>query len=188
MFAFDWKRAAIMTASGGFFAWAGASVAPPSHSLASPPAPPRVETPTAAKRAAVPAAAAIEPLLNARIPHLHDWTTPAVEPVEPGRDAFAFKRIAPPRPAAPLHTAPPSSSPPAWSAAARPAPTLRFVGVADDFGSNEAAMAIITGGGQLFLVRAGDAVTDRYRVAAVSAFSVELEDVRLGTTLRLTLR
>ena len=185
MFGFDWKRAAIMTASGGFFAWAGTSVAPPSHPAAF--ATPRVETRTAGKRADVPAAAPVAPL-NARIPHVHDWTTTAVAPVHPGRDAFAFKRAVPQSLSPPLRTAPPLPSPPAWSAAARPAPTLRFVGVADDFGSNQAAMAIITGGGQLFLVRAGDAVTDRYRVAAVSAASVELEDVRLGSKLQLTLR
>ena len=39
------------------------------------------------------------------------------------------------------------------------------------------ALAFISGGGQLFMVKEGDTVTPRYRVAKISADVVELTDV-----------
>jgi hypothetical protein len=65
------------------------------------------------------------------------------------------------------------------------APVLNLEGVADD--GEGGLTAIIAGDGRLFLVRAGDLVTPRYRVKQVSAGAVDLEDLTGGPIMRLEL-
>jgi hypothetical protein len=48
--------------------------------------------------------------------------------------------------------------------------------------------AIISGFGDIFLVKEGDSVTLRYRVAKISPDAVELTDLTDNTPLRLALR
>ncbi len=48
--------------------------------------------------------------------------------------------------------------------------------------------AIVSAPGQLFLVKEGQNVTLRYRVAKISADVVELTDLGNGATLRLALK
>ena len=48
--------------------------------------------------------------------------------------------------------------------------------------------AVISGLGQLFFAKAGDPVTARYTVSAITTDAVELRDVTTGETLRLALQ
>jgi hypothetical protein len=48
--------------------------------------------------------------------------------------------------------------------------------------------AIISGGGQLFLVKEGEAFADRYRVVRIGAEAVELHDEADDALIRLGLR
>jgi hypothetical protein len=71
-------------------------------------------------------------------------------------------------------------------------PTLTLAGIAEDPGpEGTVRTAIISGSGQLFLAKQGDAVADRgstYRVEQIFEQSVELTDLNGGATLRLTLK
>jgi hypothetical protein len=77
-----------------------------------------------------------------------------------------------------------------------PQPALKLVGIAEDTSaaSDDAdnkklvRTAIISGEGQLFLVKEGESVTTRYRVAKISADVVELTDLGIGATRRLALK
>ena len=48
--------------------------------------------------------------------------------------------------------------------------------------------AIVSAPGQLFIVKEGEAVTMRYKVAKISSTVVELTDVVDGSALRLALK
>jgi hypothetical protein len=68
-------------------------------------------------------------------------------------------------------------------------PVFTLVGLAEDAGvDGPIRTAIISGAGDLFLVKEGEAVTSQYRVVKITADVVELGDVTDGTTLRLALR
>jgi hypothetical protein len=69
-----------------------------------------------------------------------------------------------------------------------PAP-LKLSGIAEDeMPDGVVRTAIISGLGQLFLVKEGDSFADRYRVLRVSSDVVELTDLVDGNVLRLALR
>ena len=95
---------------------------------------------------------------------------------QPGRNLFAFRVArgraagADRRAAAPaLVEAPPLPPPP---------PPLKLAGIAEDAGADgPVRTAIISGDGQLFMVKEGESVTPRYRVAKISADVVELIDL-----------
>ena len=53
---------------------------------------------------------------------------------------------------------------------------------------SSAVTAIVSGAGQLFLVKEGENLTLRYRVIKISADVVELQDLGDKTTLRLALK
>jgi hypothetical protein len=66
---------------------------------------------------------------------------------------------------------------------------LKLEGLAEDHGDQGAVRtAIISGFGDIFLVKEGESVTLRYRVAKISADAVELTDLTDNTPLRLALR
>ena len=68
------------------------------------------------------------------------------------------------------------------------APALTLIGLAEDEGpEGTIRTAIISGAGDLFIVKEGEAVTRRFRVSRISADVVELADSD-GTFLRLTLK
>ena len=48
--------------------------------------------------------------------------------------------------------------------------------------------AIVSGFGDIFLVKAGETVASRYRVVSVASDGVELVDETDGSTLRLSLK
>ena len=126
--------------------------------------------------------------LASEIDRLHERLAPSATPRTPGRNLFAF------------HTAAPRQAPPPIAPPPRPAlseaivapiamPPLKLSGIAEDAGPDgPVRIAFISGGGQLFMVKEGEAVTDRYRVARISADVVELTDSIDNTTRRLALR
>ena len=66
---------------------------------------------------------------------------------------------------------------------------LKLEGLAEDHGDQgPVRTAIISGFGDIFLVKEGDSVTLRYRVAKISADAVDLTDLTDDTPLRLALR
>ena len=73
-----------------------------------------------------------------------------------------------------------------------PAPTpprLALVGLAEDVtDSGPVRTAIVSGFGDIFLVKAGETVASRYRVVSVASDGVELVDETDGSTLRLSLK
>ncbi|HVC20784.1 MAG TPA: hypothetical protein VNE16_11945 [Vicinamibacterales bacterium] len=70
-----------------------------------------------------------------------------------------------------------------------PAPSFELEGIATNRQAGRPVLtAIISGDGQLFLVKIGDQVTSRYRVAGLSAGEVVLDDSTGGPPLHLRLR
>jgi hypothetical protein len=126
--------------------------------------------------------------LALEIERLHERLAPGVTPRSPSRNLFAFHAAARPLP-------PPAATPrPALTeSASKPAPIalppLKLSGVAEDPGADgPVRIAFISGGGQLFMVKEGETVTPRYRVAKISADVVELTDVVDNSVRRLALR
>jgi len=124
--------------------------------------------------------------LAAEIARLHERLRPEAAPRQPGRNLFAFTaRIA--SPAAPA--AHPTLSEAVVQVPIAAPPPFKLIGVAEDPGpEGPVRTAIVAAPGQMFLVREGDTVTERFRVARISADVVELTDTIDGSTLRLALR
>jgi hypothetical protein len=121
---------------------------------------------------------------------LHDWSPKALAHGRPDRDIFTFTRPAP-KPAA---VQPPAAGLLAAAGAGQPPPIALFklIGVAEDSspdGRGEPTRtAIISGQGQLYLVKEGETVAFIYRVGRMSADGVELLDTTGGPALRLFLK
>ena len=70
-----------------------------------------------------------------------------------------------------------------------PLPPLKLAGIAEDAGPDgPVRIAIVSGEGQLFMVKEGETVTPRYRVTKISADVIELTDVVDNSVRRLALR
>lgn len=123
--------------------------------------------------------------LASEIARLRERLRPTNGPRQPARNLFQF---GPGRVAREDAIAPPS--PAIADAPMRPAAApLKLVGMAEDTGADGTVRtAIISGFGDLFLVKEGESVTPRFRVVAISDRAVELMDLEGGTTLRLALR
>jgi hypothetical protein len=121
------------------------------------------------------------------IARLHERLRPTTTPSQPGRNLFTFR-------ARPVHATAPVAPPPAAAIVEAPVaraalPTLKLAGIAEDAGAEGPdRTAIISGDGQLFMVKEGDAVTLRYRVAKISVDVVELTDLTDNSIRRLALR
>jgi hypothetical protein len=125
--------------------------------------------------------------LAIEIERLHERLAPTVAPSAPGRNLFTFRAVVA-RPVAPVPDAP---RPALTDLAALPitVPPLKLSGIAEDEGADgPVRIAFISGEGQLFMVKEGDTVTPRYRVAKISADVVELTDVIDNSIRRLALR
>jgi hypothetical protein len=127
--------------------------------------------------------------LAIEIERLHERLAPTA-PLVPSRNLFSF-RAQPVRPVAP----PPSQAPRAalTESPARMAPIgmppLKLSGIAEDPGADAPIrIAFISGEGQLFMVKEGETVTPRYRVAKITEDVVELTDVIDNSVRRLALR
>jgi hypothetical protein len=122
--------------------------------------------------------------LTTEIERLHERLRPSATPRQPGRNLFVFHaapaRVDPPRPA--LSEALPLVAAPAQ-------PSVKLIGLGEDAGPDgPVRTAFISSEGQLFVVKEGENVTARYRVAKISADVVELVDLTDTTVRRLTLR
>jgi hypothetical protein len=127
--------------------------------------------------------------LAAEIARLHERLRPTTSPQQPGRNLFEFSatranRSVPAAPAVPAAEIKAQSVP-----ATAPPPLFKLIGIAEDVGADgPSRTAIISGLGELYLVKQGDGVTLRYRVAQVSDTDVELRDVNDGATVELHLK
>jgi len=120
--------------------------------------------------------------LAAEITRLHTRLHPTTEPDQPARNLFEFGSRAA-REAAALPA--PSVPEPAAAPVVPPAPPLTLVGMAEDGGVRT---AIISGQGQLFLVKEGERVADRYDVGRIDPAGVDLVDTTDSRAVRLTLK
>jgi hypothetical protein len=126
--------------------------------------------------------------LASEIARLHERLRPISSPRQPGRNLFVYRAAAPSAPPPALAAAPAATlaavvpPPPAL-------PSLKLAGIAEDSGDDgPIRTAIISGEGQLYLVKEGEAVTARYRVSKIAADVVELVDVGDNSIRRLALR
>jgi hypothetical protein len=117
--------------------------------------------------------------LAAEIARLHDRLHPTAAPQQPARNLFEFKASAARTPADVVRIAPALAINDVEPAAA-PEPAFALIGVAED---GDVRTAIISGQGQLFMVKDGDLVAERYRVTHVGADAVDLDP-----SLHLTLK
>ena len=166
------KRAATIVAVGGAFAaWLAAAATSGNRHVAPPLI---IGTPPVDARGAE---------LATQIGRLHERLRPDAAPRR-GRNLFEF--------ASPKPRSTPAIAASALTEASRAPivpPQLKLVGVAEDRGpKGPERTAIISGLGQLFLVKEGENVTLRYRVTKIEADVVELADAGDGTTLRLALK
>jgi hypothetical protein len=123
--------------------------------------------------------------LTVETTHLGDHRYPAI--VRPSRNPFQFRSRPAPvmRPARVAEVVSPAISEPP----APPRPELKLAGIAEDpSGGGPVRTAVISGMGQVFLVKEGDQVTARFRVARIAADAVELIDSSDGSSWRLALR
>jgi hypothetical protein len=110
-------------------------------------------------------------------------------PREGGRNPFDYAHMTAPTPAA-APTPPPADAIAPAPPAAPPPPLFTLSGIADKTGEDGKPVrtAVISGLGQLFFAKVGDAVGGRYTVAAIGADAVELRDMTTGETVRLALQ
>jgi hypothetical protein len=125
--------------------------------------------------------------LAAEITRLRERLRPTSAPQLPSRNLFEFSRTAPARAASP----PPRDL--QGAEAPRPAPAaplpLKLVGMAEDAGpEGPVRTAIVSGFGQLFIVKEGERVTARYQVARISGEAAELRDLDDNSTITLVLK
>src|SRR5262249_33765820 len=172
----NYKRTATIALVGGaFIAWlagAATSIQPTSTPIAR-------TAPTAIdERGAA---------LASEIAKLHERLHPTAAPRQPARNLFAYRAAARPAVPAPLAAPPPAISEASALAPALPPPKLS--GIAEDDGPDgPMRIALITGEGQLYMVKEGEMVTPRYQVTKITADVVELQDVNDRTLRRLALR
>ncbi len=125
--------------------------------------------------------------LASEIARLHEHLRPTAAPRQPSRNLFSFaahRPAAAPAPAAEIPRVAPNQPPPR-----PPAPPLKLSGIAEDQTPNgPVRTAIMSMSGQLFLVKEGEPVTDRFRVIKIAPDVVELSDLTENTTIRLALK
>ena len=123
-------------------------------------------------------------VLQSEVARLHERMSPTVSPSR-SRDLFRFNARAPQR-AAPS-TRPADALEPAPVVALRPA--LKLIGIAEDTSeSGVVRTAIVSGPGELFLVKAGELIAGRFHVDQVSADAVLLTDTTTSDSTTLALR
>ncbi len=144
---------------------------------------------------AIPTSAVVEPrMIESRgaeladeIARLHERLRPVATPRHPARNLFAYRAAPATAPAAPAPTPALTEAAPAPVPLSLPA--LKLAGIAEDSGADgPERTAFISGEGQLFMVKEGETVTQRYRVTKISADVVELIDLTDNTLRRLALR
>jgi hypothetical protein len=126
--------------------------------------------------------------LAVEVKRLHERLRPSDTPVH-SRDLFRYAGKGSASAAAAAVTAAPPAPAVQEQAFAPLVAPLKLEGLAEDQGDQgPVRTAIISGFGDIFLVKLGDSVTSRYRVAKISPDAVELTDLSNNTPLRLALR
>jgi len=126
--------------------------------------------------------------LASEIARLHERLHPTEPPRHPARNLFAYRGVVAKPPSAPA-PAPRPALVEAPAVLAPSQPSLKLAGIGEDEGADgPIRIAFISGEGQLFMVKEGEMVTPRYRVARISADVVELDDLTTNTPRRLALR
>jgi hypothetical protein len=126
--------------------------------------------------------------LAIEIERLHERLAPTVAPSAPGRNLFTFRAMAA-RPAALPVAQTPRPAITEFAPLPIALPALKLSGIAEDAGADgPIRLAFISTEGQLLMVKEGETVTPRYRVAKISADVVELTDVIDNSVRRLALR
>jgi hypothetical protein len=168
------KRTATIVLGGGALAAWLAGAATSNHAIPDPVAPRTL--PIDARGTA----------LAGEIAKLHERLRPAAMPHTPGRNLFTFRAAAAP----PVAAAPRAAITEIALAPPGPAqPALKLAGISEDPAADgPLRMAFISGNGQLFMVKEGEAVTPRYRVARIASDGVELTDLIDGSSRRLVMR
>src|SRR3954470_23079578 len=125
--------------------------------------------------------------LSAEITRLHERLHPSATPVK-SRDLFRYAaRSAPSRRADDAGATTAIAVPVPASAPA--APLIKLVGIAEDAGAaGPVRTAIVSGFGELFLVKEGDTIAARYHVISVSAAGADVTDLTDNSTVRLALK
>jgi len=129
--------------------------------------------------------------LAGEISRLRERLRPDVSPRDAIRNPFVFRSAPRASSVAALAAVDELPAPAVASQSLQPRLTLSGIAEDPDPGGVLVRTAIITGNGQLFLAKEGDAVNDRdveYKVGKISADSAELVDPRDGSTRRLTLK
>jgi len=128
-------------------------------------------------------------MMQAEVARLHDRLAPSTVPMRT-RDLFHFAAKPVARPSAKTIEAAQSAEVSAlvdMPVVAKP--VLQLIGVAeDDTPDGAVRTAIVSGLGDVFLVKSGDTISGRYRVEQVSSDAVQLTDSTTSATTTLTLR
>jgi hypothetical protein len=168
------RTATIVVVGGAAAAWLSAAMTPN-------------ERQSAASKLLAPPIGTAGVELASEISRLHERLHPDAMPSPAARNLFRF-RSTNPRPAPAVAESHARADAVATSNMVPELP-LRLVGIAEDSGSNgPVRTAIISGNGQLFLVKEGEHVTPRYQVAAISSDVVELKDLAGDAVRRLSLK
>ena len=87
-----------------------------------------------------------------------------------------------------LATRPVAEAAATTQAPAPPPPSLSLIGVAEDVTPDGVVRtAIVSGLGDVFLVKVGDTIRDRYRVGPVSGDATQIIDLTTGTSTTIAL-
>lgn len=127
--------------------------------------------------------------LSAEIARLRERLRPSAQPSQ-ARDLFRYQPHAAARAAA---ASQPQPLEPSTSLRDVPSPStpalLTLVGMAEDPGdAGPVRRAILSGFGDLFIVKAGDSIAGKYRVAAIGADGVDLVDLSSDAPLRIPVK
>jgi hypothetical protein len=124
--------------------------------------------------------------LQSEMTRLHDRIGPSAAPTK-SRDLFRFNVRMIRRPAAAVPGAPDGTvSPPVM---ASPRPVLKLIGIAEDASEDGSVRtAIVSGLGDLFLVKTGETIAGQYHVDQVSADAVQITDTTTSIPTTLVLR
>lgn len=128
-------------------------------------------------------------VLQSEVSRLHERLAPTIAPSQ-ARDLFRFSA----RPVERRRAVAASRPAPAAAAAdpapvAAPRPSLSLIGVAEDTdGDTLVRTAILSGPGDVYLVKSGETVRGQFRVEQVSADAVQLTDTASNQRFTLTLR
>ncbi len=122
--------------------------------------------------------------LQSEIGRLHERLAPTAAPTR-SRDLFRFSTRAPRR----AVVAPPVAEAEAIVPAPPVRPSLTLIGVAEDVTPDGVVRtAIVSGFGDVFLVKAGDTIRLQYRVELVSGDAVQVVDTATAAATTLALR